>query len=384
MEAVTVSEPKTHMLFMGADISVTLGGEAYPVHDVVGASWVLMIGGQEKLISTKQAATSIRITPNLKLSEGSATILNFNRMQSYTFANDPSVILTRRMANSAMNTALLQGVALDAQHYTDTLGNNALGGAQAFALADKQFGEAAHLQDVQRQDPIKFARRLERVALANTSSESELLGSGTSRGFDAMNIDFTISSPRPLYNPYVVTMTRFHPKDAKPGLVQNLIYASALNPIGDKPQRVHLEEGGFPFDYEVVDFQLHVYNRGIEVATSISPNRSDMTRDEAFQYVVSEYIRAHPGATRPPVPAMGHMPAALPTRLAAGDYASPFFVRVSSEGLGDGVYADAACTRKIDDPFLASVVRDLRFKPALDRGKAASGVAEVNLGKLQI
>src|SRR5580658_4258819 len=56
MQAVTVSEPKTHMLFMGADIAVTLGGELYPVRDVVGASWVLLIGGQEKLISTKESS----------------------------------------------------------------------------------------------------------------------------------------------------------------------------------------------------------------------------------------------------------------------------------------------------------------------------------------
>ncbi|HZZ18525.1 MAG TPA: hypothetical protein VFE25_04110 [Opitutaceae bacterium] len=372
------------MLFMGADISVTLGGEPYPVRDVVGASWVLMIAGQEKLISTKQAATNIRITPNLKLSEGSATIVNFSRMASYTFANDPSVILTRRMANTAMTTALLQGVALDAEHYTDTLQNNGLGGAQSFVTADKQFGDPMVFRMGPSEDALKFARRMERVAHANAESATIGVGPSTSRGLDAMNIDFTISSPKPLYNPYVVTMTRFHPKDAKPGLVQNLIYAEALNPVGDKPLRVHIEEDGFPFDYEVVDFQLHVYNRGVEVATSISPNRSDMTRDEAFDYVVAEYIKAHPGATRPPVAAMGHMPAALPTRLAAGDYVSPFYVRVSSEGMGDEVFADAACTKKMEDPFLDSVVKELRFKPALDRGKPAPGIAEVNLGKLQI
>jgi hypothetical protein len=385
MQAVTVSEPKTHMLFMGADIAVTLGGELYPVRDVVGASWVLLIGGQEKLISTKESSTNIKITPNLKLSEGSASVTELHRLQSYSFANDPSVITTTRMTSSGMNTALLEGVALDAAHYADTLGNKALGGAQVLALGDKQFGAAAYLHDMGTyEDPVKWAQRMERNAVANTRSEAEGLGPATSRGLDALSVDFAISSTKPLYNPYVVTITRFHPKGAKPGVVQNHIYAEALNPIGPQPLRVHLEEEGFPFDYEVVDFQMHIYNRGVEVATSMSANRVDLTRDEAFMYVVLEYVNAHRGATLPPVPAMGHLPSALPTRLAAGDYASPFYVKVSRDGLGDESFADAACTRRLEDPFLESVVKELRFKPALANGNPVPGVAQVDLGKLQI
>jgi hypothetical protein len=158
----------------------------------------------------------------------------------------------------------------------------------------------------------------------------------------------------------------------------------ALNPIGTNPLRVHLVEEGFSYDYEIVDFQLHIYDRGMEVATNMSASRVDLTRDEAFQYVKIEYIDKHRADTLPAVPAMGRIPAALPARLAAGDYNAPFFVKVSREGLGDEAFADSACTKKIDDPFLESVVRDIRFKPALAKGKAVPGVAEVNLTKLQI
>ncbi|HZZ18524.1 MAG TPA: hypothetical protein VFE25_04105 [Opitutaceae bacterium] len=402
MKAVTVSAPKTHTLFMGADLSVSLGDELYPVHDVVGASWVLMIGGQEKLVSTKDSSTNMQVTPNLKLSEGSASIMQFNRMQSYSYANDPTVIITKRLTKSGMTTAMLEGVAQDAQNYADTVGNSALGAAQVAADSDKQFGDAANLNlaranfkstlsangrgyaGTNQSAAIAYSNQLADAALNNTKSEAESLGPATSRGLDAMNVDFVITSAKPLYNPYVVTMTRIHPKGAKPGIVQNHIYAEALNPVGDKPQHVHLKEDGFPFDYEVVDFQLHVYNRGIEVATSMSANRVDLTRDEAFQYVMMEYVGAHRGATLPPVPAMGHLPAALPTRLAAGDYTSAFYVRVSKDGLGEEAFSDQACTRRINDPFLDSVVSELRFKPALEHGKPASGIAEVNLGKLQI
>lgn len=402
MEAVTVSAAKTHTLFMGADIAVSLGGDLYPVRDVVGASWVLMIGGQEKLVSTKDSSTDLKVTPDLKLSEGSAMIVGFTRMRSYSFANDPNVIITKRLTKSGMDTAMLSGVAQDARAYADTVGNSALGPAQVAADSDKQFGDAA-LQNLSKvnfkstlapvgrgfagtnqTEAIKYAAQQEEVANDNTKSAGEGLGPATTRGLDALNVDFTISSAKPLYNPYIVTMTRFHPNGAKPGVVQNHIYAEALNPIGVQPLRVHIVEEGFPYDYEVVDFQLHIYNRGVEVATSISADKVDLTRDEAFEYVKMEYVSAHHSSTLPPVPAMGRLPSELPARLAAGDYGNSFYVRVSKEGLADECFADAACMKRIDDPFLGSVVKDLRFKPALEHGRAVPGVAEVNLGKLQI
>jgi hypothetical protein len=189
---------------------------------------------------------------------------------------------------------------------------------------------------------------------------------------------------RPLLNPYVVTMTRFRTPNSPPGAVQNLVYAKSLDPIYKQPTNVHFTEEGFPFNYELLDFQIHVYDRGQEVATNISSRRVELTRDEAFEYVKIEYIGAHRDETLPAVPAMGRLPAELPTRLAAGNYGGTFFVKVSKDGLADTAYADAACSKRIDDQFLESVVKSIRFKPALDHGKPVEGVAQLNLNKLQI
>jgi hypothetical protein len=406
METLTVESAKTHTLFMGADISVSLGDDLYPVKDVVGASWVLAIGGQEKLVSTKDAETHLRITPNLKLAEGSAKIAGFSRVQSYSFANDPRVILTKRLTRSGMTTAMLEGVASDNQASLDTVGNSALGGAQIAADSDKQFGDAAlmnmakvgykstlagktaaggHGAGGADQGPaIRYAAEQLDAAEQNTRSETESIGQPVTLGLDAMNVDFTISSAKALYNPYVVTMTRYHPKGAKPGIVKNHIFAEALNPIDSHPQHVHFVEEGFPYNYELVDFQFHIYDRGVEVATDISSNRVELTREEAFEYVKFEYVDAHKGATLPAVPAMGRLPAELQTRLASGQYTNSVYVEVSPDGLAVGSFTDRSCTRKIDDVFLESVVKNIRFKPALAAGKPVPGVAELNLSKLQI
>jgi hypothetical protein len=220
--------------------------------------------------------------------------------------------------------------------------------------------------------------------LSQTENGDEPAGRIVTTGLDAMDVEFDISSERPLQKPYVVTLARFHPKGTKPGTVQNLVYAKELHPIDAHPTNVHLVEDGFPHDFELVDFQLHLYNRGEEVATSVSSERVELTRDEAFEYVRIEYVVAHKGATLPASPAMGILPADLPGRLAHGEYKATIFVRVSKDGFAGEPFADVSCSRKIEDPYLETVVRCIRFDPALAQGKPVEGVASVNLRQLKI
>jgi hypothetical protein len=164
----------------------------------------------------------------------------------------------------------------------------------------------------------------------------------------------------------------------------NLVYAQALDPIDAHPSRVEFTETGYPPEYELQDFQFHLYDEGREVATSISDKRVDMTRDEAFEYVKMEYISVHRSDTLPPTAVMGHLPADLPTKIAIGKYSDTFYVEVTKQGHPGELFADDACTRKIDDPYLQATVGGLLFKPALAHGRPVNGIAAVNLAKLQI
>jgi hypothetical protein len=83
-------------------------------------------------------------------------------------------------------------------------------------------------------------------------------------------------------------------------------------------------------------------------------------------------------------PVMGELPADLQVRLEQGKYDETIYVRVSRDGLADVAYADPACTKRIDDPYLDSVVRTIRFKPALEDGRPVEGIASVNLSQLKI
>jgi hypothetical protein len=389
MDKLVVAETKTHTLFMGADIAVNLGKDLYPVRGVVRSSWIIDVNGEEKVVSARQAPLNLKVTPSLKLTDVFATIVNYKKERAYSFKNDPSVRLSRGLTEAASMNADLMAVASNAQHIADTINNKALGGVGQFATADDSSG----LSSLTAHRAAEGNAALEGTTVSQLNANAysgqvgnayELGGRTEETGLDAMDVEFEISSARPLQKPYAVTMTRFHPKGTKPGTVQNLVYARELEPIGAHPTDVHFVESGFPYDFELVDFQLHVYNNGEEVATTVSSRRVELTRDEAFEYVKIEYIGAHKRDTLPPSPAMGVLPADLPRRLAEGDFKEKIFVRVSKDGLADEPFVDATCSTRIEDPYLQKVVRSLRFKPALAQGNPVDGITSLDLRQLKI
>jgi hypothetical protein len=388
MDSVVVDATKTHVLFMGADIAVNLDRDSYPVRNVVGSSWVISINGDEKSISTKRGEANLNITPGLKLTATSATISGFRKSATYSYGNDPNVLLTRALTRSGEVTADLDSIASDANHALDIqqsvnkAGGSPYGGMVAMARSNNQFGDSTVMQAGRYASTLSLAVQSAGAASNLAAGDSEATGKIATSGLDALQIDFTISASRPLSAPYVVTMTRFRLPGTKPGFVKVLVYARALDPLDARPSEVHFAEDGFPFNYELVDFQLHLYDHGVEVATNLASNRVELTRDEAFEYVKMEYLGSHARDTLPATPAMGQLPAGFPGKVASGRYSVPVYVQVTKEGRSGQVFADPGCTRPIDDPFLVAVAEGIRFKPALEAGRPVAGVAELNLNKL--
>jgi hypothetical protein len=364
---------KEYTLFEGANIAVNLDKSVYPVRDVFGASWVVDINGQDREISAKTGPVDLKITPALKLTEQSATIAGFKREPGYSFANDPSVRLTRGMSVAADVNAGYQAAANQAAAANPT----ALSATSPTSKGGTDSEATIQAANVAGANQIA-------AASSGAAAATELAErNATSEGYDAMDIEFEVSSQKPLQDPYLVTMIKFHPKGSAAGVIQSMVYAKALNPIDAHPTKVKFSQEGFPFDYEVIDFQLHLYNHGVEIATNIAPKRQEMSPEQAFNYVRDSYIAAHKTSTLPAAPIMGELPPDLSTQLAAGKYAEPIYVKVSKDGLADEAFSDAACTNRIQDPYLETVVKSIRFKPALTQGQPVDGVATLNLSRLK-
>ncbi len=382
---------KTHTLFMGADVSVGIDKQLYAVRDVSGSSWVVEVNGQTRVISTKNGPINLKVTPSLKLTEISANIADLKGIPAYSFENDPSTKLTKAMASAADLNAGYQAAVNQSQaalvqaqnlaQYTAATNNKdagAIAAAGGIPILMTPAGGALNSN-------LSTAAAAAELAQTSVSAGSDLelpSGHGFSGGFDAMEVSFGVSSQHRLNNPYVVTITRFQEKGGKPGMFKKLVYAKAVHPIESHPTTVHFYEEGFPPGFELQSFEMHLYDHGVEVATSVSSKRVELTRDEAFEYVKLEYVGAHKGDTLPAVPVMGRLPADLPARLAEGKYADTYYVRVSKDGVAGGPFLDAACTKGVRDPYLESVVKNILFKPALDNGRPVEGVAPVRLGQL--
>lgn len=376
---------KTYTLFEGENISVGQGGAVHAVRDVNGGSWVIVVDGQEQLVSAKNGPVSMKINPARKLTDVSADIEHLKGERAYTFANDPSVRMTRNMSNGAVvdvgeHSAANQSSAASTSVTSPSamaMGNTPRGTGPAAA--------AAAAASTSAQSHIGPSQESASEASSEYGGDFTLLGSQDEEGdFDALDVSFDISSGKKLDAPYFVVITKFHDRTAGPGVSQNMVYARPLEPIGAQAAHVKFEQAGFPPGYRLVGFEIHLYNHGVEIATNVAPKRKALTSDEAFDYVKSKYLAAHKADTLAASPVMGRLPGDLASHIAGGKYGAAFYVKVSKDGLADGAYSDAACTARIDDPYLDTVVGAIRFKPALLQGNPVEGVATLNLTQLRI
>jgi hypothetical protein len=200
--------------------------------------------------------------------------------------------------------------------------------------------------------------------------------------YDAISITFEVSSEQALLHPYVLVMARLHEKDGKPEEYKSWILAKQLNPIHEGVEKVKITQAGLPPGYSIDKLQVHLYDRGKEIPTTVSPKRVALTIDEAFQYLLIDYIAGNKGATLPAIPALAVLPQDFVARLEKGEFKPAYFVRVTKDGLPGEVFLDRECKQKLADDSINSVIGKIRFKPALDKGKAVDGISTVVPGKL--
>ncbi|MBI5425514.1 MAG: hypothetical protein HZA32_15655 [Opitutae bacterium] len=357
--------PKTHLLFMGADFAVEWQGKLCPVLDVDGSTFIVDAGGQRVTVPSRTTALGIKISDTLKMTTRSASVTELKGERAYTRENDPRTKFNRSFANSAGASAAT-GAAGNTMVLTQISASvsplNPLGPEQA-----RNAGAA--FQKTAFDEQSNFNSAGEHAARMGTELAEER--------FDAFDLSFVVSSPQPLRHPYLVVVTRYRENATDPKSGRIWVYAEKLEPVDAEPRRVRLTRGGFPPGYDLQDFQLHLYDGGQEIGTTVSAKRVPLTADEAFQYSIVEYVSQHRDATLPPVIARDFVPPGLRARLATAT-PRPLYVKVGRSGRATGVFQDEACTQQIETAAIAAVVGDLRFHPGLAKGKVSEGVATID------
>src|SRR6478736_758248 len=107
LAAESAAPAKTHVLYMGTDLSVQREGKLYRVEDVTGSTLMIRVGQEEVFVPTRNGPLGFQVTPGLKLSDASVTLAGLKSGPAYTWENDPA----RKVKEAADNALNLQYAA---------------------------------------------------------------------------------------------------------------------------------------------------------------------------------------------------------------------------------------------------------------------------------
>ena len=382
------SEPaKPYVLFMGADLDVQRDKKFHRVEDVVGSELKIRIGKKEFFVPTRNRNTGLKVSHSLKLSATAVRLDGLEAGPSYTPANDPKHKFNRE-SGAAGGAAAVQDLAYGSMialnlnaSQSAVNAEGATGPSAAMAQANVAAEQAA--ANARMQGAAAEGAALQYSSQYNTGAYAEQMQRELAdANYDAMEVSFKISSPVELDDPHMVILFKFQERDAKPGTEGMLIHAESLDAIGPKPKYIRVRKGGMPKGFKYLDCEVHLFNRGEEVATNASSRRVELTREEAQQYLVIQHLGANKDATVPAAAVSGTLSPDRLKALSTDQRNQTYYAKIGPDGAVLGLYADESCHLKIDnDPALA-VVSEVFFKPALVKGKPVEGVARVRLGEI--
>lgn len=380
-EAAAEKGRTTHSLFMGTDVSVEVDKVFHRVREVSRSSWVITRDGRPEFIPTERRQLNLRVGKSLKLADTSATLANLKSERAYTSGNNP---LMKAVQSQGRSSSYMTDLAMIENM---RMGNAALQNQIAAMNAGKSGGEPSDDQkDAFNDAQETYGRSVNYVSGGQAVLRETHLGvadaAAAEENFDAIEISFELSAARPLKNPYLVAVALISDREATEGMKRNWIYAQELGQVDETPRTIRIHEGGLPFGYELENVEVHIYEQGREVATNVSPKRVDLTREEAFQYLVIEHIGNNKGKTVPALPVMAAVGPELKARLGAGEGQQVYYVNVSKEGLVTEVFEDEDHARPVSDSFFAEEVKRVWFKPALEKGQPVESKATLDVTKL--
>lgn len=359
-------EPKTHVLYLGAEFSVTWRGKTGRVIDVEGESLVIDVDGVRTPLRAATAQLPIRMTPTMKLDRGLAQMSEVQADSAFSEGNNPH-------RSSEQGAALAQSADAQADHALANL-RDAQGMAGA-ADSDRVADQTMKAMLASAEQAYKDSAHAQ--SSTNNSPGGQAAGSAT--GHDAFLVSFEVAAPQALNRPYAMVFVRYFEQPGNPRSVRVRIFPLTLARVDERPRRYHLLRAGLPPGYELDRYAVHLFDAGREIATTTAAKRVELTSEEAFQYTLATHA-AGPDESSPPLPARDFWPADLTARLAEGNRNRLVHVRVDQAGRPTGVFHDAEGRLPVTDTDIVALLPELRFLPALAKGKPVSGVCRVNLG----
>ena len=191
---------------------------------------------------------------------------------------------------------------------------------------------------------------------------------------DRLDLDFQLSAPQTIDGAFLTVTTEY----VTPGSseVFRRVLAQKVGTIGHSPRRIRIYETDYPTGFHITNYSINLYAHGQEIATNLSPSRLELTQEEAYQYVVADYLASHQGETHPPAAVLMAPRSELNSYQPPSALATPVYVSVSRDGKVEAVSSDPSQTTGVN-PTVRAALEKFRFIPALDKGVPVAGRAKL-------
>jgi hypothetical protein len=373
-------EPKTHVLFMGADISVEQGRMLHPLVDATDLALIVQMDGKPLEIPHRRV-TDIRLKDVLKLSATSVGIDDLKAERAYAEGSDPFDSLVRSSTFAAgevaaADMAMREGVKAETAAAVAGAAVASAGTPQDRAAASQALAQAQNRQAAAQQ---AAAQSLQSANFGSSMAERHQAAAGEDL-FDAIRFSFEVHADRDLKQPYYALVAVIREKDSRTKEAFKWTYVKPLGPIAAGGSRkVRALQGGLPPGYVLESWEVHVYDGGEELATNLSRKRVEVTAEEAREFQVIEHIASNRGRTLPASVLDPVLVTAAREALSPAQAGRTWHVRVNKAGRVSGVFLDADGKQPTTDTAVVAVLKTLRFKPALAAGKAVESMVALQL-----
>lgn len=362
VEFKKAADADTYELFTGLDLSAEHEGKLRHVVDVTGENFFLKRERDvEKVPFWK--VKSYRMDPTLKLSDTVVEVTNFKAIRTYTHDADPRVKWNRSQNVLFMNSVdTMSDRATNIRLTPNKLPEKgAISGETLQATAVRKF-ETQVQQDQRgpgdRNNPGWFADRMQ--------------GELNDELYDAIQLDFTVTSQKFVEDPYLVIITTGRDPN-QPDKEFTTIFAKSLQSIGNaQPKDFHIVQGGMPPGYKLENTHFHLYSRKQELATTLSEKRLSLTKAEAIEYLITQYELDHKTETLPPKAALTPFPSNFSEEIKPEQAGKRFTLTIDPKGNVKRVAASEDARDDVD-PYVEKLLKSFTFFPALLKGKPVEG-----------
>lgn len=367
-----VSSPSGQFeLFSGLDLSAEHEGKMLPVVDVTGERLYLKQEREVKQIPFWKVK-SYRMQPVLKLSEIVAEVTNFKATPDYMPETDPRAKWMRAQNQMYIQqTNRMEDQRLEVQLTPNKLPEKATSGPTLQSAAIQKWAKKI-------ENDSSLTGDLSNSGWYNNKMQQEL----DEERYDALVFDFTLASNKYIHEPYIVIITTGRAPD-HPDQEFDSIYAKSLESIASsKPRSFHIRQNGLPPGYKLARTQFHLYSGNQEIATSLSEKRLSLTKDQAVQYLIVQYVVDHKTETLPAKPALIKFPSDFSTKISPEQLKQRFVLTIDSSGSVTKVALLDEGNRPVDE-YAESVMKSFYFYPALLKGKPVEGQLKVRFSDLR-